>query len=1186
MRLPSFQKVFQSILQAAPALLILVVATTIAWQNIIPGTHYAGWDNVLGELDLGRYARQVFFGAWVEHQSLGAPAAQGQLSEIPRLPILFLINLLFPTNLVRYVYIFGTYLIGGLSMYAYLRWYWFNQYTPKKLSPLLANWLAGLGGILYLLHVLTLQQFYISFEMFMAQFAFLPVVLITIHKLFPVTPQPTKIESVKQQIKSLLGRVTFPYTQKPTLSLEKKRILQHLLLFVGVQFLIAPSGHTPTVFYLAVLFTQLYGFMMHIPKGVIQAVRVAFFIGLLTFIANAYWIVPNLYYSAFNSHYVAESRNNRIFGPESLSAIKEASTWGNFFQGTHYLFTWKDYSFADKEFNFIFNEWQDHLQQPTVVVLLRLIGLITISGAVILATQKKSDTRNWAILLTYLGCTLFIWVDLFPTKYFFDLLYKSESFLEAFRNPFTKLSIIYSFVSVILFTEFFRILFHKAPVGFTKNKKTFSISAIGIILFTSIAIAYTAAPSFQGHFISEKLRVTFPDQYQELYAFMQTQDPTGRVLQLPQHSHAGWEYYDWQFMYPGNGYQGMGFYFFGFPQSFLNRDSDRWVETSDFFYHELKYALDTRDPQQFTKILDKYSVDFIIIDETKIDPHFSIGYQVEHDLVQDAGLELVWQKDFLSVYQHTNNINQKGLLVPEDITLVNAHTDRVRIDPVYKDVGNYFVNNIPNGNSFQNPTQSITYPLANLNNPQPENIRFDEDQTHIFNTISEQTYQVIIPPIQDENYFTSTAISFNDVALAIQFPQITVKTDSHTHVLPQLPNLYFTAEQLLENLEIDISKESQLIVFFNDIGIVATHNELVLPTLELAIGEPLAITVAVVDSLPVPDSTGRVSAAALNLVSLTELQPKWQEITQQISFETTTSSIQASVIFPALTVDLAQNQSLNCSTPTQGSVERIELSDNESAENGYRYVATNYGVNCNGYSFEYVSPAGSYIMRVAGQNEQGRGTKLFLNYLYPVTMPEDYLLRESEFDMPISVHQISQDVQSAFHLNWETRSFGKTSINDIETIELRAVPLERISGIFLVPITTQDLKQENTLSILQHSKLFDSVHTIQASCDQDICWFGLNQSHDIGWMAWSYEPGNVLASLEKVPHFRLNNWANGWQISSKDSHIVVIYVPEIIQLGLQFILGASTVMVLSYFLYRLRKCKLTSWKQVLQLKSQ
>jgi hypothetical protein len=1174
MRLPCFQKVFQLILQAAPALLILVVAITIAWQNIIPGTHYAGWDNILAELDLGRYARQVFFGAWVEHQSLGAPAAQGQLSEIPRLPILFLIDLLFDTNLVRYVYIFGTYVIGGLSMYTYLRWYWFSQYTPKNLSPLLASWLAGLGGILYLLHVLTLQQFYISFEMFMAQFAFLPVVLITIHKLFPVKPVPTKTERIKQQIKSLLGRINFLHkvTEQSTKPSTQLNIFRYLLLFVGVQFLIAPSAHTPTIFYLAVLFTQLYGFMMHLPKGAIQATKVAFFIGLLTFVANAYWIVPNLYYSAFNSHYVAESRNNRIFGPESVWSIKEASTWNNFLQGTHYLFSWKDYSFANKKFDFIFNEWLEHLQQPTVIWLLRLIGILTITGAVLLAAQKQTHSRKWAILLTYLGCTLFIWVDLFPTKYFFDLLYKSESFLEAFRNPFTKLSIIYSFVSVVVFTEFFRFLFNAAPSSLTKKKNIFSVSAVGVILLTIAAIAYTAYPSFQGHFISEKLRITFPDQYQEMYAFMKTQDPTGRVLQLPQHSHAGWEYYDWQFMYPGNGYQGMGFYFFGFPQAFLNRDSDRWVETSDFFYHELKYALDTRNSDQFTKILNKYSVDYIIIDETKIDPHFNIGYQVEHDLVQESGLELIWQKDFLSIYKHTNPLNQAGLLIPEQMTLVHADTDRVRIDPVYQNLGDYFVDTDQNN--------IVIYPLAELNNPQPKNIRFEDSQTVVSASVAEQTYQTIIPPIVDKTYFTSTAIVFNDEALTIQFPQVTVKTDSHTHVLTQLPNLYFSAEQLLENSGIDISKESRLIVFFNDIGIIATHEQLVLPTLEFEIGAPLTIAVAAVDTLPTPDATGRVSAAALNLVSLTTIEPKWQEITQQISFETTTSTIQTSVLFPALTIDLAQNPSINCSTPKQGTIERIELNDSKLGKSGYRYIANNYAVNCNGYSFEYVSPAGSYIMRVAGQNRQGRGTKLFLNYLYPITMPEDYLLRDAMFDMPISIHQISRDVQSSFHLNWETRSFGKTSINDIETIELRAVPLERIAGIFLVPITTHNLTQLNALSVTKHSKLLDSVHILKTNCSQKNCWFGLNQSYDKGWMAWTYEPNNFIGTLDKLPHFRLNNWANGWQISAHNKQILVVYLPEIVQLFLQAVIAVSTVMIMTFLLYKLQKCKPKSWNHL------
>jgi hypothetical protein len=81
-------------------------------------------------------------------------------------------------------------------------------------------------------------------------------------------------------------------------------------------------------------------------------------------------------------------------------------------------------------------------------------------------------------------------------------------------------------------------------------------------------------------------------------------------------------------------------------------------------------------------------------------------------------------------------------------------------------------------------------------------------------------------------------------------------------------------------------------------------------------------------------------------------------------------------------------------------------------------------------------------------------------------------------------------------------------------------------------------------------------------------------------MAWTYEPNNFIGTLDELPHFRLNNWANGWQISAHNKQILVVYLPEIVQLFLQAVIAVSTVMIMTFLLYKLQKCKPKSRKHL------
>lgn len=1069
---------FTSFKNKLPLMVVIVVALLVAFQNIDLNTYYSGWDNIHAEFNIARYVRQVFFGAWLEHQGLGAPAAQGHLAEIPRLPILLLLKLILPDNLIRIVYIFALYLIGGVGMYFYLVKHWLN--TKIKLS----TWIASVGGIFYLLHLLTLQQFYISFEMFIVQFAFFPFLLMMIHQL--------------------------------SLEFNNKNILK----FIGLQLLIAPSAHTSTVFYLAILFSMLYAFFIEFQAdlaSIKKSVKFSFLIGILTFISNAYWIIPNLYYSFNNSSYVADSFTNQNFAPESVWSIKEAGTLVNFLGGTHYLFNWKDYSFATQEFEYIFNEWQSHLASIASRIIMIGTGIATVLGFLATILNKKLGTKKRAIIIFYLVSISLIWIELLPSKYLVDLFYQSKTFTEIFRNPFTKLSILYSFVIVLLFVQFLQtaiILLNKI-----KSKKIAQVLQTALLFIFAGSIIYLAWPSFQGHFISDKLQVQYPQQYTAMFDYLQSKDSDLRILPLPQFSHAAWVYQDWSFIEPQNGYQGMGFTFFGASQPMLERDFDRWQETNDFFYHELSTALNSQDGTQFLKIVNKYNIDLVIIDETKIDPYRDYDYQRDHSLVISVGFEPVWQQDFLTVYERNQNNHQaeEQLFVPELLKLVSAELDRVQKDYVYYHEANYLL--VDQAQAY------VTYPFADLLTNQPENIKIDQDQTTVVKSIFSNDYVLTLPGLKVQQYLTPVEVSYLGNQVNIKFPDEIIKTNVQEIYLPKLEDISFVVD----------NPEKQIIVFFNQQGIVVAPGQKVYPTIAAIVDQPIKVAYADKPEQFLFTEQGKVETPEQQLVA--NITPNWLDFKNDLVIELeAVNQLEIITQFPSFSVDFNQNPVTNCSLPLQGNVSGTVHLNNTT------YLADDYGVACNGLnSFETLfSSASSYLLHIKGVNEQGRSIKFFVNYANPVLNGKDFMLSEGEFDTTWSLNQVGVDPRNYYLFNWETRSFGKTSKNQLRNIDIAAFNLEKFAQLRLEDKNNPELVTNN-VQILEQHYLLDSIHLVKLGCLSESCYLALDQSYDDLWLA--VQVGHVGL----LPHLKLNNWANIWQLN-QSGWVIIFYLPELISL--------------------------------------
>lgn len=1096
----------KKILPHIPFFLVLVVAFSVVFQNYRSDFWYTGWDNLHGEFDLWRYTNQVLGGSWLEHQGLGAPMNLAHLAEVFRLPYLWLLSLFLPDHLIRISFIFLMYVVGGITMYWYLTYGWLSGQARK-----MRNWLAALGGILYLLHILTLQQFYIAFEMFTVQFAFLPLLFLVIH------------------------RFTKPIT------------VTTILYFALTQFLLAPSGHTPTNFYLATLASMVYTFFLVLPKGWFRSIKMTFLVGFLTFILNSYWIIPNLYYTLHNANYVQESHDNKLFAPESVASIKEAGTIGNFLQNKHYLFEWQDYNFKNKTLEPIFNDWQAHLDRLEVKLILTSIGFLTVLGAFLMVKRRsESFSAKWAVLFVYLAAASFIWMGLFPSGYIFDWFYQSGSFREAFRNPFTKLSIIYGFVSVLLFIYTFDVLVQKL-----KYKKIFG----AIWLIAVMAIIYSAWPSFSGHFISEKLRAKYPQQYQDLFTFLRQQDSQLRILPLPQLNHAGWEYFDWQFLGENNGYQGMGFYFFGVPQPVLHRDSDRWVETSDFFYHELKYALDSQEDLFFNQVVGKYQVDLILVDESRVEPGREIDFVRQHELAQKAGYQQIWQRDFLTLYQKMSQGDTSKLFIPTTVSKIDLNPERLIFDPAYLDEGSYIGDQHP----------GISYPLSSFLAKETSGLLVSSSDSKLANQLPFAVNDVVNISLDDNiQESTPVALGYENGELSISFPKTTIEIGNNTFALPYFVN---------QKQRISPFSPKVAVIFDNQVLLIE-HGERKFATLTTTVDHDLSLSLApLVKDLP-RLADGTIDGKGLNLEFVGRIELIGGDLPIK-NHKLTSRELVVSTEFPAIELDLATNPSINCASPLRG---EIKTSQKEA---GIFYEASGYGVNCNGLELSDAGSWNDYLLTVGGENLAGRGIKFFVNRTAGI-LADDYLVADGKFDSTFNLHALPTSIEIIPHLNWEIRSFGKKAISRIEKASLSTMPLRQLSSLKISKSESEindNLKANNRLILTKYLFGIDGLYLVETSCEFSPCILGIDQSFDSAWLAWQI-PGNLfdIWHYKRLPHERLNTWANAWQVPIGNVKIVILYWPQLLSsLSLVVVLVlAGLGLVSTYFYHKSRQHQLKS----------
>ncbi len=221
----------------------------------------------------------------------------------------------------------------------------------------------------------------------------------------------------------------------------------------------------------------------------------------------------------------------------------------------------------------------------------------------------------------------------------------------------------------------------------------------------------------------------------------------------------------------------------------------------------------------------------------------------------------------------------------------------------------------------------------------------------------------------------------------------------------------------------------------------------------------------------------------------------------------------------------------NCSIGEVGKVTKSVQS------HSYVYKAQNDGVSCDYFYYPSLDYSKGYILRIKGNNIQGRSLKFYLFNVKSGQVDIERLLPAGDFDEYYKIYPTSftKSVGEGFTLNVETRSFGNfTSENVINVIEFYPVDTTR----------SQPQQILNNLDIVSVSKFGTWGYKI---AKEGKGLLELDQGYEDGWIAFSID--SPTWQMRIYDHKIYNSWSNSWNIDNDAKVIYIFFWPQLLEWG-------------------------------------
>jgi hypothetical protein len=268
----------------------------------------------------------------------------------------------------------------------------------------------------------TVQQFYVPFEMFPTQWAFLPWIIL----------------------------FSLKYLQKNNSNSYGTVSNRSLLFFAITTILATPQAYAAHLWYPFFGLYCLFLIIHHFSYGTV--LNRSLHLILLTLALNSFWLLPNIYYASTSSQTVKDNTQNRLHSQEFLLKNRQNGILSDTSLNRGFYFDWDAYDFVHQTNMPLMPEWLTHLKNFDITLIGVFLFFIAIMGFV---ASIYSRDPLFIPLTPFLIIPFVILSNRIPSfSNLFDLLLKNPILAEILRFVFTKFSIVYTF-GISLFAGYF-----------------------------------------------------------------------------------------------------------------------------------------------------------------------------------------------------------------------------------------------------------------------------------------------------------------------------------------------------------------------------------------------------------------------------------------------------------------------------------------------------------------------------------------------------------------------------------------------------------------------------------------------------------------------------------------------------------------------------------------------------------
>lgn len=1131
-------------------IVLMLLWIVIVLQTYKSGTYLLGWDSLVPEMHMELNIGRAMSAVWQEFQGIGLLGGMGHAADLPRMLILYPLSLILPVTMLRWAWVLGMLLMGGVGVYT--------------LGLVLGGGTiaATVGAVFYMLNPSVVQTFSTPFETFVSFYGLFPW-MITKLLIFLKTGRQKDLAYLF--LWSLVGASAF--------------VVQTLFVVYGIS--------------IGAILLNYFIRERKIVRG-LRAVGVV--VG-----ANFYWLLPVLWFGVRNAWVNVGAKMNLIATHEvelmSVSYGKLADFMtlrGWWLQNTDVNTNGEMGLLIEPWTIWLRSEWIERL--GVVLFLLSVVGIM----AYLMKREKFSENKwswSWIGLLFVAMIMLMRRVSLFA--YIYELIANSlPLFGQMFRASYTKWSTVVAMLFAVGLTQLITVVISKWM------KYGMSL----VVIVSCLAIMW---PIFGKGLVGERMKVNLPNEYLNLFDEMYAL-PDGRIAKLPANSLWGWQYNDWG--YRGSGFLWYGIkqpildrafdvwspYNEGFYHEFSTAmyGGDKKEIEQVLQKYDVRYVL--LDESVIAPGQDKA---ILRIEETKRlaselgwEEAFHDGFLTVWDRGEQAGWEYVSapatyvtaEGDTLKtrrdvMYAETGSYvsGNGGVVYPfaeltrEEMKNIEYKKDglqltargiqpgqelvvpgwesgewvelgysvmwkdgKVKIDwnPVYR-VGKMLERKLEVFDDWRGPSlPTSTYPIKTSQDSIWVQI---EGSEAIYLHAGEQGGGRA--KLQVGRPVATTVFAGQGKELVTQVGEeqpcgeqgelrcwATPLTKATTNSLVQTITHY--EGTVSPEVCWDLEGEPYECVNMTKKGvspIVIAH--------PVGVGERYWVDWVVRDEATKMQALGVVEYP---LLDRNEMGSEWWgEFLHERAYKTMEEPMVVSVVGKARTYELAKLG--------KRTIESCDVLKRGTAEKqGNTYIADERGAACDYVEVTELDTRLPYVMRLQGENVEGRSLKLFVYNTGSQRNDLEYLLGRGSFDQSFTL--LPWDFGGTYSLNMETRSFGQRAENQIAPVEVRYFPLRQLAGAKIIDSEAANAPITNGAQIKEVKKTGTWLYRVNV---EGTGLLKLSQGYDEGWVGVG------------LRHVKVDGWANGW-LTTGETQIYLIYWPQLLEFAGLGILVTTLVVVM------------------------